>query len=323
MDPSPAPKISVVVPLCNERENVVALWSELKTALDRTGEPWEAILVDDGSTDGSQALLREAAAADARLRALILARNYGQTAALAAGFEAARADVIVTLDGDLQNDPADIPTLLARIAEGHDVVCGWRRERQDPFLTRVLPSRAANWLISWITGVHLHDYGCTLKAYRREVLMDLHLYGEMHRFLPAIASWGGWRIAEAPVNHRPRQAGRSKYGLGRTLKVLLDLVTVKFLGSYVTKPIYVFGGLGIACFALAFVSLGALVYRKVAGIESMIQSPLLLLSTLLVLLGAQSVFLGLLAEMLVRTYYESQKKHIYRVREVIGPPPPA
>ncbi len=254
------------------------------------------------------------------MRGIFLMRNFGQTAALAAGFDAARGKVIVTMDGDLQNDAADIPKLLEQIAAGRDVVSGWRRERQDPFLTRVLPSHVANRLISWITGVHLHDYGCGLKAYRREVLADLHLYGEMHRFLPAIANWGGWKIAEVVVNHRPRKAGRSKYGLGRTFKVLLDLVTVRFLGSHATKPIHVFGGLGILCLLGALGTVGVLIYRRVMDREYMIQSPLLLLSVLLVVLGAQSIFLGLLAEMLVRTYYEGQRKPIYRVRETLNDP---
>lgn len=317
---SDAVDVTVVAPLLNERENIPSLLQELKQALTALPGSWELIVVDDGSADGSEDILRRAAEEDSRVRVVLLRKNFGQTAALAAGFDRARGEVIVTIDGDLQNDPSDIPRLLAAVAQGNDVVSGWRQSRKDPFLTRVVPSNIANRLISAITGVHLHDYGCTLKAYRRKVLADLHLYGEMHRFLPALASWEGWRIAEVPVSHRPRVSGSSKYGLGRTFKVLLDLVTVRFLGAHATKPIHVFGGLGIVCALLAFLTVGVLVYRRIEYDEHMIKSPLLLLSVLLVVLGAQSIFLGLLAEMLVRTYYEGQKKPIYRVRESLNDP---
>ncbi len=314
------PDLSVIVPIYNEVENVPPLVSELTAALDGLAVTWEVILVNDGSTDGTGQALRDAVAGRASIRIIELNRNYGQTAALAAGFDHARGRILVTSDGDLQNDPHDIPALLTKLEEGFDVVSGWRVRRQDPFLSRVFPSRLANWLISRTTGVKLHDYGCTLKAYRREVLSDVHLYGEMHRLLPVIASWGGWRITEIPVQHRARRAGRSKYGLSRTFKVILDLATVKFLGSFGTKPIYVFGGVGIACMLAAVLMVALLIYRRLAHAEYMIQSPLLLLSVLLVILAAQSIFLGLLAEMLVRTWYESQGRRIYRVREGEGLP---
>jgi glycosyltransferase involved in cell wall biosynthesis len=281
------------------------------------GETWEVIYVDDGSTDATHERLRAAQASlPEHVSVVRLRRNFGQTAALAAGFDQARGRIIVTMDGDLQNDPADVPKLLSELRRGHDVVSGWRRVRRDPFLTRRLPSRAANWLIGIVTGVPLHDYGCTLKAYRREVLDEMALYGEMHRFLPAQAHWVGARICEVAVTHRPRTKGKSKYGLRRTYRVLLDLLTVRFLGVHGTKPLHAFGALGCVLIALGVATMGILTYLKYTTGVSFIQSPLLLLSALFVILGGQSFLLGLLAEISVRTYYESQRKPIYIIKEM-------
>lgn len=310
--------ISVVVPVYNEEENVGPLLEGVRAALEGLGRPYELIVVDDGSTDGTAARLREAAAHLSVLRVVRLRSNFGQSAALAAGFDLARGELVVTMDGDRQNDPADIPRLLDKLKEGYDVVSGWRRERKDPFWSRRLPSRVANALISWITGVHLHDYGCALKVYRREILRDIALYGEMHRFLPALARWVGATIGELPVAHWPRRSGVSKYGLGRTVRVLLDLLTVKFLMRYWTRPIQIFGLLGL-CLAGAGVLLGALLtyQRTVHGI-GLANRPILLLAVLLVLVGFQFISIGLLGEMLVRTYHESQRKPVYIVREIIS-----
>lgn len=313
------PGVSVVVPLFNEKENVDPLHAEIVSAMSSGGGggAWEVVYVDDGSTDGTHEKLVAAQRSHPDLVSVIrLRRNFGQTAALAAGFNHARGDIIVTLDGDLQNDPADIPRLLEEIGRGLDVVSGWRRKRVDPFLSRRLPSRAANWLIGVVTGVTLHDYGCTLKAYRREVVEQMTLYGEMHRFLPAQAHWVGARIGEIPVHHRPRTRGQSKYGLWRAYRVLLDLVTVRFLGAHGTKPLHAFGALGFVFGALGVLTIGVLSYLKLTTGVSFIQSPLLLLSALFVMLGGQSFLLGLLAEISVRTYYESQQKPIYVIKEI-------
>jgi len=311
------PSVSIVVPFFNEGDNVAPLHAQIVAAMDGAGLPWEAIYVDDGSSDGTmEALMRARASRPGRVSVIRLRRNFGQTAAIAAGFKQARGDVIVTLDGDLQNDPADIPTVLAALTEERDVVSGWRRRRRDPLLTRRVPSMIANRLIGLVTGVPLHDYGCTLKAYRREIVDQLTLYGEMHRFLPAQAHWVGAAIAEVPVNHRARARGRSKYGLRRTYRVLLDLMTVRFLGVHGTKPLHAFGALGFVFIALGIVTMGALTWLKYSTGVSFIQSPLLLLSALFVILGGQSILLGLLAEISVRTYYESQQKPVYVVREI-------
>ena len=312
--------VSIVVPLLNERENVDALHAEIVAAMSasRIGEEaWEVIYVDDGSTDGTYERLRAAHDRHPGLVSVVrLRRNFGQTAALAAGFDQARGGVIVTMDGDLQNDPADIPRLLEELSRGYDVVSGWRRPRRDALLTRRLPSLAGNWLIGVVTGVALHDYGCTLKAYRRDVLEQMTLYGEMHRFLPAQAHWVGAKIGELPVHHRPRTRGKSKYGLWRVYRVLLDLVTVRFLGVHGTKPLHAFGALGCVFGALGVVTIGVLSYLKYTTGVSFIQSPLLLLAALFVILGGQSFLLGLLAEISVRTYYESQQKPIYIIRDM-------
>ena len=304
------PLVSVVVPLYNEAENVADLHRELSAALAPVAGGYEILLVDDGSRDETGSRLAALAAADPRVRVLTLRRNFGQTAAFSAGFDHARGEVVVTSDGDLQNDPADIPRLLAKLDEGFDMVCGWRRRRQDPASKRV-PSYFANRLISWATGVHLHDYGCSLKAMRADVVRGLKLYGEMHRFIPAVASWMGVTLAELPVNHRPRRRGRSKYGLGRTVRVLLDLFTVKFLVSFGTRPAHLFGLMGLASGGVGFAILGYLSYLKLALDEAIGARPLLLLGALLFLTGVILVNFGLLAELLVRTYHESQGKPVY------------
>jgi glycosyltransferase involved in cell wall biosynthesis len=309
-----APFVSIVVPLYNEAENVLELHRELTAALERLNAPYEILLVDDGSQDGTAERLREIEARDGRVRVVRLRRNFGQTAAFSAGFDHARGEVIVTSDGDLQNDPADIPTLVAKLGEGYDIVCGWRRKRQDP-LSKRIPSWFANKLISWATGVHLHDYGCSLKALRAEVVKGLRLYGEMHRFIPAVASWMGVTLAEVPVNHRPRTRGTSKYGIGRTLRVLLDLFTVKFLLAYGTRPAHLFGLMGLLSGGVGVGILLYLSYLKLALDEAIGGRPLLLLGALLFLTGVILVNFGLLGELLIRTYHESQGKPIYVVKE--------
>ena len=317
-EPAPRPvDVSVVVPVYNEEDNVGPLLESIRDVMEGLGRPWELILVDDGSIDRTAERLREAAPRFPALRVVRLRGNFGQSAALAAGFDLARGAVVVTMDGDRQNDPADIPRLLDKLKEGYDVVSGWRVDRQDPFLTRRVPSRFANALISWITGVHLHDYGCALKAYRREIVRDIALYGEMHRFLPALARWVGAAIGEIPVGHWPRGSGASKYGLGRTVRVLLDLLTVKFLMSYWTRPIQIFGLLGL-CLGGAGALLGlVLSFQRVVQGVPLANRPILLLAVLLILVGFQFVSIGLLGEMLVRTYHESQRKPVYIVREIL------
>ena len=310
------PFVSIVVPFYNERDNVGPLHAEIVRAMDPTGLSWEAVYVDDGSGDGTLDRLLEArASSPGRVAVVGLRRNFGQTAALAAGFHHARGEVVVTLDGDLQNDPADIPRLIEALGPRCDVVSGWRRDRKDALLARRIPSQIANRLIGLVTGVSLHDYGCTLKAYRREIVDQLTLYGEMHRFLPAQAHWVGAAITELPVNHRPRTKGSSKYGLRRTYRVLLDLMTVRFLGVHGTKPLHAFGALGFVFIALGILTMAVLTWLKYTTGVSFIQSPLLLLSALFVILGGQSILLGLLAEISVRTYYESQRKTVYVIRE--------
>ncbi len=309
-------KISVVVPLLNEQDNIGPLYQQITQTL-ADGHDYEIIFVDDGSSDNSFNILANLQKADARVRVISFRKNFGQTAALGAGFEYARGKVIVAIDADLQNDPADIPKMLARLDEGFDVVSGWRKKRHDNAITRLLPSKIANWLISRITGVKLHDYGCTLKVYRREVLEEIKLYGEMHRFIPALASWSGAKITEIVVNHRPRTAGKTKYGLGRTLKVVLDLITVKFLGSFSTKPIYIFGGLGLASGFGAIASGVVVLYQKIANNFPMNRNPLLILTTLLIATTIQFILMGLLAELLVRTYHESQNRPTYVIKEIL------
>jgi glycosyltransferase involved in cell wall biosynthesis len=310
-----APDISVVVPLHDEVENVDELHAQLTRSLESMGRPYEILLVDDGSTDGTTARLLDIEARDARVRVLRLRRNFGQTAAFSAGFDHARGGIVVTCDGDLQNDPGDIPAMVARLESGFDMVCGWRLNRQDTF-SRRLPSRVANWIISHATGVKLHDYGCSLKAMRREVVKGLRLYGEMHRFIPAVASWMGVDVAEMPVNHRPRTRGRSKYGLGRTTRVLLDLFTVKFLGAYGTRPAHFFGPTGLLSLAAGLAIMAWLTWVKFVQGEAIGGRPLLVLGALLFVTGLVLLSVGLLAELLVRVYHESQGKATYAVREL-------
>jgi glycosyltransferase involved in cell wall biosynthesis len=310
--------LSVVIPVYNEEENVRLLHEKLKESLDRLQNEYEILFVDDGSTDGTLPILEELQERDTRLIVLSLRRNFGQTAAFAAGFDFARGDVIVTMDGDLQNDPADIPKLLEQIKD-NDLVSGWRKTRKDPFLSRRLPSVIANWLISKVTGVKLHDYGCSLKAYRRDVIKNLKLYGEMHRFIPAVASWYGVRVAEVETAHHPRMRGKSKYGISRTMKVVLDLITVKFLQSFSTKPIQFFGPVGVFSGFLGFLISLALAIDKIFFGRDIGGRPLLLLGALLIIVGIQLIGMGLLGEMLVRVYHESQRKPIYVIKKIIGP----
>lgn len=312
-----APEISVFLPVLNEEPNLLPLHEKLDAALTQLGRTAEVIFVDDGSTDKSLEVLRAIAAKDRRVRVIALRRNYGQTAAMAAGIDAARGKVLIPMDADMQNDPADIVRLLEKLDEGFDVVSGWRKERQDKMVTRKIPSMIANWLISLIGGVKLHDYGCSLKAYRHEFLKEVKLYGEMHRFIPIYASWVGARVTEIPVRHHPRTMGRSKYGLSRTFKVMLDLMTIKFMASYHTKPIYVFGLFGFSSFLISIVAGVWAVLRKLGG-QSFIRNPLLIICIVMFAVGLQFILMGLLAEMLVRTYHESQAKTIYAVRERIG-----
>jgi glycosyltransferase involved in cell wall biosynthesis len=313
--PVDAPEISVVVPVYDEVECVRDLYRSTVATLSRFGRRYEIVVVDDGSTDGTYEAFAELAAADPRLRLIRFGRNFGQTAAMAAGIDHARGAVIVPMDGDLQNDPEDIPVLVAKLDEGYDVVSGWRENRQDRALTRKIPSRLANWLIGRVTGVRLHDYGCTLKAYRAEIIKQTRLYGEMHRFVPALAYMMGARIAEVPVRHHARRFGRSKYGIGRTFKVMLDLLTLKFLSAYGTKPIHIFGGAGLT---LCFGGIGAgayTLYEKWVNGIYVHRNPVILLAVFLFLLGFSFILLGLIAELIVRTYHESQAKPIYWIRE--------
>lgn len=316
-EPGVAPEISLFLPVLNEEPNLVPLHLKIDEALARLGRTAEIIYVDDGSTDGSLAVLRDIAARDPRVRVIGLRRNYGQTAAMAAGIDAAHGKILIPMDADLQNDPADIERLLAKLDEGFDVVSGWRKERQDKMVSRKIPSMIANRIISFIGGVKLHDYGCSLKAYRREFLKEVKLYGEMHRFIPIYASWVGAKVTEIPVTHHPRTMGVSKYGLSRTFKVMLDLMTIKFMASYHTKPIYVFGIFGFGSFLISFIAGAWALLRKIMG-ESFIRNPLLIIAIVMFAVGLQFILMGLLAEMLVRTYHESQAKPIYAVRERVG-----
>ena len=309
--------LSVVVPVYNEANNLLALFEDLTDVLLGLRQPWEVLFVDDGSVDESPVVLRELASKDDKIKVLTLRRNFGQTAATMAGIDHASGEVVVVMDGDGQNDPAEIPALLDKLAEGYDVVSGWRRERRDT-RARVWVSRAANWIISRISGVRLHDYGCSLKAYRREILRSVRLYGEMHRFIPIYARWQGARVAEIPVNHRPRLTGSSKYGFERVFKVVLDLMVVQFLGRYETKPIYVFGGFGLLCWGISAISTAYAFYRKIFEDVSFILTPLPLLSLMAFMTGTLSILMGFLAELVVRTYYESQQKAPYSVKHALN-----
>ena len=310
--------VSVVIPLYNEEENVRELHARLKTVLDALGKDYEVLFIDDGSTDSTLSLLQDIQAQDNRIVVLSLRRNFGQTAAFAAGFDYSRGDIIITMDGDLQNDPNDIPKLIEMMKD-NDLVSGWRKKRKDPFLSRRLPSVMANWLISKVTGVNLHDYGCSLKAYKRDVIKNLKIYGEMHRFIPAVASWYGVRIAEVETTHHPRLRGKSKYGISRTVRVVLDLITVKFLQSFSTKPLQFFGPIGLLSGALGFLISLYLALGKFFMGREIGGRPLLLLGALLIIVGIQFIGMGLLGEMMVRVYHETQKKPIYVIKKVIGP----
>jgi glycosyltransferase involved in cell wall biosynthesis len=311
--------LSVIAPVYNEVENLPALHEALHQALDNLDYLWEVVLVDDGSSDGSREVLESLAEKDPQyVRVVEFRRNFGQTAAIAAGIDHAKGDIVVLIDADMQNDPADIPYLIEKINEGYDVVSGWRHNRQDTFLTRTLPSRMANWLISVVTGVHLHDYGCTLKAYRSEVITGFRLYGEMHRFIPAYADSVGARITELPVEHHPRTRGQTKYGLSRTFRVILDLFTVKFLISYSQKPIYLFGGVGFILISVSTLTLLFLLIRRLWLNVSVTRSPIFPTALMVMILGIQSIMMGLIAELLVRTYHESQKKPTYTIRRVLN-----
>lgn len=314
--------VSIVLPIYNEEENLKELHSKLTESLNKLGLEYEIIAVDDGSKDNSFNVLKELAQSDPKLKAIRFRTNFGQTAAMSAGFNHAKGDVIITMDSDLQNDPVDIPRLLEKINEGYDVVSGWRADRKDKFLSRRLPSILANKLIVKMTGVKIHDFGCSLKAYKREITDSINLYGEMHRFLPALAKWAGASITEIKVQHHPRKYGKSKYGISRTTKVILDLMTVKFLLAYSTKPIRFFGYMGLSSGFVGFLvclylSIGKIFFPS-EDTSLLKRMPLLLLGVLLILVGIQLLTMGLLAEIMIRTYYESQKKPIYHIREIVG-----
>jgi len=320
-----APELSLFLPVLDEEENLRPMHDKIRSALDALGKSAEVIYVDDGSTDKSLPILRELAADDKRVRVISLRRNYGQTAAMSAGIDAARGDILIPMDADLQNDPADIKRLLDKLDEGYDVVSGWRKNRQDKLISRKIPSQMANRIISWIGGVPLHDYGCSLKAYRREVIQDVKLYGEMHRFIPIYAAWAGARVTEIPVDHHARTMGKSKYGISRTIKVVFDLMTIKFMASYQTKPIYVFGFFGMLAFLASILAGAYAIFLKFAGVlglpqyqADLVETPLPVLSIVMFAISIQFFLMGLLAELLVRTYHESQDKAIYAVRERIG-----
>lgn len=310
--------LSIVTPIYNERENIPFLVERLMVVLPALGHPFELVAVNDGSQDGSLEILRQQAKLHPWIKVVSFRRNCGQTAAIQAGIDYAAGEVIVTIDADLQNDPEDIPRLLDKLHEGYDVVSGWRKDRQDSIVSRNLISRIANRLISRISGVALHDYGCTLKAYRADVVKQVRLYGEMHRFIPIYATWFGGRVTELPVNHHPRKFGKSNYGLERIVKVILDLLVVKFLDRYYIKPIYVFGGVGIMCILASFMFIGGMLWLKFFENVSMILTPLPLLAAMTFLLGFNCILLGLIAEMLVRTYFESQQRRAYSVGELIN-----
>jgi glycosyltransferase involved in cell wall biosynthesis len=309
--------LSVIAPVYNEAESIPTLYAQTKQVLEELGVPWELVLVDDGSRDHSAQVMESISRQDPHVTLVKLRRNFGQTAALAAGIDYSRGSVVIPLDADLQNDPADIPTLLAKLEEGYDVVSGWRRDRQDPFFSKTLPSFFANQLASWVTGLRLHDYGCTLKAYRREVLEDVHLYGEFHRFIPALATAVGARVTEVAVTHHQRRFGKSKYGAGRMVRGLLDLVTLKLLLAYYNRPMRIFGVLGLLTLGIGVLSGLATVLSKVLLGLDMTGNPLLFMTVLGVISGVQLIGLGFLGEINMRTYYETQRKPIYVVKEVV------
>lgn len=312
-------ELSIIVPVFNEEGSLESLYKEICETLSGKYD-YEVIFIDDGSTDNSREIIRRFQSDDERVRAIFFRKNFGQTAAFAAGFEHCRGRIVVPVDADGQNDPHDIPKLIDKLNEGYDIVSGWRRKRQDNLVTRTLPSRIANWVIGRITGVRLHDYGCSMKAYRWDSIKEIKLYGEMHRFIPALASWGGEKVTEMEVNHRARTVGVTKYGLNRTFKVILDLITIKFLASFSTKPLYVFGGVGGVCWFGAFLSGIMVLWQKFDPVSPlpMNRNPLLTLTAMLMMMAVQFVLMGLLAEILVRTYHESQGRPIYTIEEELG-----
>lgn len=313
-------QISVTIPVFNEAENILELYEKVGLVLERLEQTYEIIFINDGSTDTSAQVLDSIAKKDKKVKVIHFRRNYGQTAAMMAGVDHAAGDIIIPMDGDLQNDPEDIPKLLAKLLEGYDVVSGWRVQRKDNPIKRNFLSRVANWLISNISGVFLHDYGCSLKAYKKEVIKGIRLYGEMHRFIPIYASWEGGKVAEVPVNHFPRTRGVSKYGMNRVVKVLLDLIVVEFLHRYSNKPIYVFGGFGIVNFLISLCSFIIMIYLKIVHDKSFVLTPMPLVVMFTFLIGILSILMGLLAEILVRTYYESQKKTTYNISKLVNFP---
>lgn len=316
MQESTSPYLSVTIPIYNEEGNIESLWQKVKHALDQAEYSWELILINDGSTDRSAELLDKIASSNSDIRVIHLARNFGQTSAMMAGFDHAKGEIVIPMDGDLQNDPSDIPRLISKIHEGYDVVSGWRRQRKDAAISRNLPSRLANSLISKLSGVALHDYGCSLKAYRKKILEGVKLYGEMHRFIPIYASWNGAKVTEIEVAHHPRTAGQSKYGLERILKVILDLLVVKFLYRYANKPMYIFGGFGILAMLAGFGSGLWAVGLKLFADKPFVETPLPLLTVFLAVTGILSILMGLQAEILNRTYHESQSKPIYHISKI-------
>lgn len=310
--------ISVVIPIYNEEESVDKLYKALKENLEKLSEDFEIIAVDDGSTDSTFLKLSKLAQEDKRLKVIRFKKNYGQTAAMAAGFDTAKGDIVITIDADLQNDPSDIPLLLEKIKEGYDVVSGWRKDRKDAFLTRTLPSKIANYIISEVTGVYLHDYGCSLKAYKKDIVKSFNLYGDMHRFLPAIAKGLGAKITEVPVKHHPRLYGKSKYGISRTIRVILDIFLVKFLNDYINKPLYAFGAVGFSLFGIGFLLGLYLSFIKFIKGESIGERPLLFLTVLLIISGIQFISTGIIAEIIIRTYYESKGERPYKIETTIN-----
>ena len=311
--------MSIVIPVYNEEENIIILHGEIISVLKSISlDSYEIIFVNDGSTDKSETALKELAQKDEKLKIINLKTNYGQTAALSAGIDLSEGDVIITLDGDLQNDPKDIPDLLEKLEKGCDVVSGWRKNRKDKRLTRIIPSKIANWLISRISGVKLHDYGCTIKAYRRAFIKDVRLYGEMHRFIPVYIAWQGGKVEELEINHRPRRFGQTKYGLNRTFKVISDLMLMKFMEKYSLNPIHLFGGFGLFNFFLSFLTFGLMIYFKILKDKSFVETPLPLLVILFIFVGILSVFMGFISEILMRTYYESQSKQIYQIQDILN-----
>lgn len=313
-----APYLTIIIPVYNEEQNIPLLYDKLVEFFSTNQHTWEAIFIDDGSTDKSFQELQKISDKDHRVTVIKFVRNFGQTAAMAAGIDFANGRVIIPMDSDLQNDPVDITNLLNKLDEGYDVVSGWRKDRHDALLNRKIPSWIANGIISWISGVKLHDYGCSLKAYRKEVVKGIRLYGEMHRFLPIYASWQGARVTEIPVIHHARKYGESKYGISRTIKVILDLITVKFMSTYLTKPIYVFGLSGLLCLFISFAAFVWMVVLKYCYETTFIETPLPVLVSMFFLVGVQLVLMGLLGEMIVRTYYESQDKRIYIIEKKIA-----